>query len=128
LEETLAGLDHQQEEMARNLLARLLFRGDDVFKKVKVLSGGERSRVALAKFLMTPANLYLLDEPSNHLDPNSREVLQEALARFEGTILMASHDEMLIEAVATGIYEVENGKLIMVKDPVIARMDLAEVA
>lgn len=128
LEETLYGLDHQQEELARGLLARLLFRGDAVFKKVGVLSGGERSRVALAKFLMKPANLYLLDEPSNHLDIISRDVLQEALANFQGTILMASHDQPLIEAVATGVYEVENGKLTMIKDPVIARMDMEEVA
>lgn len=127
LEETLYGLDHQQEELARGLLARLLFRGEEVFKKVGHLSGGERSRVALAKFLMRPANLYLLDEPSNHLDPAARAVLQEALARYEGTILMASHDQTLIDAVSTGIYAVEDGKLIMEKDPVIARLDIAEL-
>jgi ATP-binding cassette subfamily F protein 3 len=122
LQETLYGLDHQQEEMARNLLARLLFRGEDVFKEIKVLSGGERSRVALAKFLMRPANLYLLDEPTNHLDQISRGVLQEALQRFEGTVLMASHDQPFIDSVATGIFRVEEGKLIMEKDPVIARI------
>jgi ATP-binding cassette subfamily F protein 3 len=123
LQETLAGLDHQQEELARGLLARLQFRGDDApFKKVAHLSGGERSRVALAKFLLRPANLYLLDEPTNHLDPASREVLQEALTRFEGTILMATHDEDLIESAATGIYEVEGGKLNMTLDPAIARL------
>jgi ATP-binding cassette subfamily F protein 3 len=125
LEETLAGLDHQQEELARGLLARLQFRGDDApFKKVAHLSGGERSRVALAKFLLRPANLYLLDEPTNHLDPASREVLQDALVRFEGTILMATHDEALIEAVATGVYEVQDGKFVMTKDPAIARLGL----
>ena len=122
IEETLWGLDHQQEELARGLLARLLFKNDDVFKKVGVLSGGERSRVALAKFLMRPSNFYLLDEPTNHLDPLSREVLKEALTRFEGTILMASHDESFIDAVATGVFEVEAGKLKMTKDPVIARI------
>jgi ATP-binding cassette subfamily F protein 3 len=122
MEETLWGLDHQQEELARGLLARLLFKNDDVFKKVGVLSGGERSRVALAKFLMRPANFYLLDEPTNHLDPLSRDVLKEALSRFEGTILMASHDEPFIDAVATGVFEVEKGKLNMIKDPVIARI------
>ena len=122
IEETLYGLDHAVEELARNLLARLMFRGDEVFKKVGVLSGGERSRVALAKFLLRPANFYLLDEPTNHLDPAARGVLIEALSRFEGTILMASHDTELIENAATGIFEVENGKLVMVKDPVIARI------
>ena len=122
LSETLAGLDHQQEELARGLLARLQFRGDDApFKKIEHLSGGERSRVALAKFLLRPANLYLLDEPTNHLDPASREVLQDALVRFQGTILMATHDEALIEAAATGVYEVENGKFKMIKDPAAAR-------
>ncbi len=123
LEETLYGLDHQREEMARALLARLMFKGEDaVFKKVGVLSGGERSRVALAKFLLRPANLYLLDEPTNHLDPAARSVLVEALSKFEGSILMASHDQSLIETAASGIYEVENGKLVMVLDPVIARI------
>ena len=122
LEETLYGLDHAIDELARGLLARFLFKGDEVFKKVGVLSGGERSRVALAKFLLRPANFYLLDEPTNHLDPAARSVLIEALARFEGTILMASHDTQLIEEAATGIFEVENGKLMMVKDPVIARI------
>ncbi len=122
MEETLYGLDHAVEELARGLLARLLFRNDEVFKKVGVLSGGERSRVALAKFLLRPANFYLLDEPTNHLDPAARGVLIEALSRFEGTILMASHDVELIENAATGVFEVEGGKLIMVKDPVIARI------
>jgi ATP-binding cassette subfamily F protein 3 len=121
LEETLYGLDQQIEEAARGLLARLLFRGDAVFKSIGVLSGGERSRVALAKFLLRPANLYLLDEPTNHLDPMARNVLEEQLARFEGTILMASHDQSLIDSVATGIFEVENGKLVMVQDPAAAR-------
>ncbi len=123
MEETLYGLGHQQEEMARGLLARLLFRGDAVFKKVGVLSGGERSRVALAKFLLRPANLLVLDEPTNHLDPAARAVLSQALARYEGTILMATHDQELIDTVATGIYNVENGKLAMLKDPVGARHD-----
>lgn len=122
LEETMAGVDPKLIETARGLLARLQFRGEDApFKKVGVLSGGERSRVALAKFLLRPANVYLLDEPSNHLDPASRQVLQEALTRFDGTILMASHDRALIDAVATGEYEVENGHLVMIRDPAAAR-------
>jgi ATPase components of ABC transporters with duplicated ATPase domains len=124
LEETLYGLDHQREEMARGLLAQLLFKKDEVYKKVGHLSGGERSRVALAKFLLRPANFYLLDEPTNHLDPNARQVLVEALSQFEGTILMASHDILLIDTAATGVFRVEGGKLIMEKDPVIARISL----
>ena len=126
MEETLYGLDHQQEEMARSLLARLLFRGDAVFKKVGVLSGGERSRVALAKFLLRPANLLILDEPTNHLDPGARAVLRQALSRYDGTVLMATHDQDLIDDVATGIYHVENGKLALIKDPVGARHDFED--
>ena len=122
LEETLHDLPTQEEEKARGLLARLLFRGDAVFKSVAVLSGGERSRVALAKFLLRPANLMLLDEPTNHLDPAARAVLQQALTQFDGTILMASHDRSLIDSVATGEFYVENGKLTMVLDPTIARI------
>jgi ATP-binding cassette subfamily F protein 3 len=125
MEETMAGIDPKELEMARSLLARLQFRGIDApFKKVKVLSGGERTRVAMAKFLLRPANLYLLDEPTNHLDLNSRQVLQDALVRFDGTILMASHDRELIDAAATGEFEVENGKLILVRDPAAARDNL----
>jgi ATP-binding cassette subfamily F protein 3 len=126
MEETLYDLDHQQEEMARSLLARLLFRGDAVFKKVGVLSGGERSRVALAKFLLRPANLLILDEPTNHLDPAARAVLRQALSRYDGTILMATHDQDLIDDVATGVYHVENGGLTMIKDPVGARHDFED--
>ena len=123
-DETMLGIDPKNMELARGLLARLQFRGEDApFKKIGHLSGGERSRVALAKFLLRPANMYLLDEPTNHLDPLARGVLEEALTRFEGTILMASHDQSLIETVATGVFEVEGGKLIMVKDPAAARDD-----
>ena len=126
MEETLYGLDHQQEEMARSLLARLLFRGDAVFKGVGVLSGGERSRVALAKFLLRPANLLILDEPTNHLDPAARAVLRQALSRYDGTLLMATHDQDLIDDVATGIFHVENGTLTLIKDPVGARHDFED--
>jgi ATP-binding cassette subfamily F protein 3 len=112
--------------MARSLLARLLFRGDAVFKKVGVLSGGERSRVALAKFLLRPANLLILDEPTNHLDPAARAVLRQALSRYDGTILMATHDQDLIDDVATGVYHVENGGLTLIKDPVGARHDFED--
>ena len=123
MEETMAGVDGKYLEMARGLLARLQFRGEDApHKKIGNLSGGERTRVALAKFLLRPANFYLLDEPTNHLDPLSREVLREALKRFEGTVLMSSHDQQLIDDVATGIYEMNDGVMTMIKDPVSARI------
>jgi ATP-binding cassette subfamily F protein 3 len=89
---------------ARSFLARFLFRGDDVFKTVESLSGGERSRLALAKLLMKDANLFLLDEPTNHLDIPSQEVLQSALAQFEGTILLITHDRYLVNALATQLW------------------------
>ncbi len=90
----------------RNYLARFLFSGDDVFKKVAVLSGGERGRLALAKLSLTKANLLLLDEPTNHLDIPSQEILQEVLADYPGTILLVSHDRYLIDALASQIWEI----------------------
>jgi ATP-binding cassette subfamily F protein 3 len=91
----------------REHLARFLFRGEEVFKKVSVLSGGERGRLALAKLALTDANLLLLDEPTNHLDIPSQEILQEVLADYQGTILLVSHDRYLIDALATQIWEIE---------------------
>ena len=111
LEEVLHGLDLQPENVARGYLGRLGVRGEDVFKQVKVLSGGERSRVALAKFLMRPSNILLLDEPTNHLDPMSREVLQGALEGFEGTIVLVSHDKPFVNAVAKEAIRAEDGML-----------------
>ncbi len=89
----------------RNALASFLFKGDDVFKSVSVLSGGEKSRVALVKLMLSPSNLLILDEPTNHLDINSREVLEDALQRFEGTILAVSHDRYFIKKLSTRILE-----------------------
>jgi ATP-binding cassette subfamily F protein 3 len=124
----MAGIDPKLEELARGLLARLQFRGEDApFKKVGVLSGGERTRVALAKFLLHPANFYILDEPTNHLDPLAREVLIEALIKFQGTILMSTHDNFLIDRVATGIFDVADGKFHMMLDPQIARIKDIEI-
>jgi ATP-binding cassette subfamily F protein 3 len=119
LQEVLHGLPLQPESMARNLLGRLLLRGEDVYKPVGVLSGGERSRVALAKFLLRPSNVLLLDEPTNHLDPASREVLQEALKTFEGTVVVASHDRPFVEAVATEAYTMEAGVLTEIREPLV---------
>ena len=91
----------------RDYLAKFLFTGDDVFKKVSVLSGGEGSRLALAKLALAGANLLLLDEPTNHLDIPSQEILQEVLDNFQGTILLVSHDRYLIDALATQIWEID---------------------
>jgi ATP-binding cassette, subfamily F, member 3 len=96
---------------ARDYAAKFLFTGDDVFKKVKVLSGGERGRVALAKLALEGANFLLLDEPTNHLDIPSQEILEAVLSDFDGTILLVSHDRYLIDALATQIWAVEDGRL-----------------
>ncbi|MDW8141642.1 MAG: ATP-binding cassette domain-containing protein, partial [Candidatus Bipolaricaulota bacterium] len=110
LEVILEGKD-QTISAARNYLGHFLFSGDDVFKKLSELSGGERSRVALAQLAQLGGNLLLLDEPTNHLDIDSREVLQEALKEYKGTILLVSHDRYLISALATQIWEIREGQL-----------------
>jgi len=94
----------------RSYLARFLFRKDDAFKKVAVLSGGERGRLALAKLALENANLLLLDEPTNHLDIPSQEILQDVLAVYPGTMLLVSHDRYLIDALATQIWEISPEK------------------
>ncbi|HEX9616543.1 MAG TPA: ABC-F family ATP-binding cassette domain-containing protein [Anaerolineales bacterium] len=91
----------------RNYLARFLFAGEDVFRPVSTLSGGERGRLALAKLSLTSANLLLLDEPTNHLDIPSQEILQEVLADYQGTILLVSHDRYLIDALSTQVWEID---------------------
>ncbi|GIW07303.1 MAG: ABC transporter ATP-binding protein [Dehalococcoidia bacterium] len=98
------------EGAVRGVLARFLFRGDDVFKKVRVLSGGERNRVALARLLVRPYNLLLLDEPTNHLDIPAREALQAALAAFPGTLVFVSHDRYLVDRLATKILALDGGR------------------
>ncbi len=96
---------------ARNFLGKFLFSGDDVFRPIETLSGGERGRVALACLALSGANFLMLDEPSNHLDIESQEILQNVLAAFDGTILLVSHDRYLIEALATQIWAASPGKL-----------------
>jgi len=97
----------------RDYLARFLFTGEDVFKKVATLSGGERGRLALAKLSLTNANLLLLDEPTNHLDIPSQEILQEVLDEYQGTILLVSHDRYLIDALSTHIWEILPGEAML---------------
>lgn len=95
---------------ARDLLASFLFRGDDVYKSLDVLSGGEKSRLALLRLLLKPVNLLILDEPTNHLDLHSKDVLLSALSDFGGTILFVSHDRGFIESLATKVLELKEGK------------------
>jgi len=95
----------------RDLLGAFLFSGDDIHKKVNVLSGGERNRLALAKMLLRPANLLLMDEPTNHLDLFSKDMLLDALRAFTGTVVFVSHDRHFIDGLATRVVEVEAGGL-----------------
>jgi len=102
---------------ARNYLGRFLFSGDDVFKPIKALSGGERSRVALAKLVLTGANFFVLDEPTNHLDIAAQENLEQVLKQFGGTILLVSHDRYFVDALATHVWALEpdTGQVITIK-------------
>jgi ATP-binding cassette subfamily F protein 3 len=96
---------------ARSYLGMYLFSGDEVYRPVGTLSGGERGRVALAKLALDGANVLLLDEPTNHLDIAAQEVLQAVLSDFNGTVLLVSHDRYLIDALATQIWHIEAGRL-----------------
>jgi ATP-binding cassette subfamily F protein 3 len=97
------------EVQLRSLLGCFLFSGDDVFKPLGVLSGGERNRYALARILVSPANFLLLDEPTNHLDMRAKDVLLEALASYSGTVVFVSHDRYFIDRLATRVLEIEGG-------------------
>jgi ATP-binding cassette subfamily F protein 3 len=95
----------------RSLLGCFLFSGDDVFKRIGVLSGGERNRYALLKMLLHPANFLLLDEPTNHLDLRAKDVLLEALMKYTGTVVFVSHDRYFIDRLATRVFEIGDGKV-----------------
>jgi ATP-binding cassette subfamily F protein 3 len=95
----------------RTLLGAFLFIGDDVFKKVGVLSGGEKSRLALAKILLSPSNFIILDEPTNHLDYSSKKVLQQALVNFSGSLILVSHDVEFLKPIANRVVDIRTGKL-----------------
>ncbi len=109
LEEIQSSLPKASDGFLRNLLAAFLFRGSDVDKKVRHLSGGEKSRLILAVLLSQNNNFLVLDEPTNHLDIKSREVLLEALQKFEGTIMLVSHDRHFLRALTEKVYEIDKG-------------------
>jgi ATP-binding cassette subfamily F protein 3 len=105
----LSGASTQTE--LRSLLGCFLFSGDDVFKRIGVLSGGERNRYALLKLLLHPANFLLLDEPTNHLDLRAKDVLLESLMKYTGTVVFVSHDRYFIDKLATRVFEIGDGKV-----------------
>lgn len=109
LEELRTHAPHAGETEIRSILGCFLFSGEDVFKKISVLSGGEKSRVALARMLITPANFIILDEPTNHLDMQSKRILQHALEQYEGTCMIVSHDRSFVDPIVNRTLEVQPG-------------------
>ena len=95
----------------RDILGAFLFRGDDVDKKVRVLSGGERSRLAMARLMLEPYNLLVLDEPTNHMDMRSKDILKNALKTFDGTLIVVSHDREFLDGLVDKVYEFRDGKV-----------------
>ena len=107
IQEIQAAANQMLASDARQYLGKFLFSGDDAYKKVEVLSGGERGRLALAKLALEDTNLLLLDEPTNHLDIPSQEILEQVLEVYAGTILLVSHDRYLVDALSTQIWEIQ---------------------
>ena len=93
----------------RDILGAFLFRGEDIDKKVKVLSGGERSRLAMARMMLEPHNLLVLDEPTNHMDMRSKDILKNALLKYDGTLVVVSHDREFLDGLVTKVYEFGGG-------------------
>lgn len=110
-EEVAAHIPQASIGTVRNLLGSFLFSSDDIYKKISVLSGGEKSRVVLATILARPVNLLLLDEPTNHLDIVSREILLKAIQEFEGTVVLVSHDRFFLRSVVDRVFEVDHGEM-----------------
>jgi ATP-binding cassette, subfamily F, member 3 len=113
LDELRRAAPDETEQGLRGLLGAFLFSGDDVYKRVSVLSGGEKSRLSIAKMLVRPANFLLMDEPTNHLDINSREMLADALEAYHGTLCFITHDRTVIREIADKIVEIRNGEPIV---------------
>ncbi len=111
LEEVHGLVPTQPQSWVRGVLGSFLFSGDDVDKRIAVLSGGERARVALARLLVVPSNFLLMDEPTNHLDLESSEVLIDALTRYEGTLMFVSHNRSFVNGLATQVWEVRDGRI-----------------
>jgi len=111
IEEITSAAPFEMVPKVRDILGAFLFSGDDVHKRVSVLSGGERNRLALAILLLRPANLLLLDEPTNHLDLQSKEVLLQSLKSYQGTLVFVSHDRYFVDSLSTRVIEVKGGKI-----------------
>jgi ATP-binding cassette subfamily F protein 3 len=96
----------------KNILGAFMFKGDDIEKKVSVLSGGEKTRLAMVKLLLEPVNLLILDEPTNHLDLKSKDVLKEALKKFDGTLILVSHDRDFLQGLSEKVFEFKDQRVI----------------
>ena len=96
----------------KNILGAFMFQGDDIQKKVKVLSGGEKTRLAMIKLLLEPVNLLILDEPSNHLDMKTKDIIKDALRDFDGTLILVSHDRDFLDGLATKVFEFGNKRVV----------------
>ena len=110
----------------RNILGSFLFGDDDIDKKVKVLSGGEKARLALAKLLLTPSNLLILDEPTNHLDMNSKDILKNALLQYTGTLIVVSHDRDFLSGLTDELFEFRDGAVHEFKGDIMEFLEVSQ--